>query len=152
MASVFLSLGSNLGDRKKSLEKALSLIEDDIGEVLSKSGIYETDAWDYKSENMFLNMAICITTSLLPEALLADIKKIEGKMGRQYSKVGYSDRPIDIDIIFYDDLIISTPEITIPHPHMASRRFVLQPLSDIAPDLIHPVLKKSVQTLLNKLA
>ena len=152
MAKVYLSLGSNLGNRKSFLQRAISFIDNDIGEVKYESDIYESEAWGYKSENMFLNMAVCITTSLLPEALLADIKKIEGEMGRQYSKSGYSDRHIDIDIIFYDDQVISTPGLTIPHPHMASRLFVLKPLSDIAPDFIHPVLKESVQSLLNKLA
>ncbi len=152
MATVYLSLGSNLGNRKSFLQRAISLIGNDIGDILLESDIYESEAWAYKSENMFLNMAICITTSLLPEDVLVNAKKIERKMGRQFSKGGYSDRPIDIDIIFYDDQVISTPELIIPHPHMASRLFVLHPLSDIAPDYIHPVLKKSVQSLLNNLS
>lgn len=152
MATVFLSLGSNLGNRKSLLQRAILLIGNDIGEILLESDIYESEAWGYMSENKFLNMAICISTKLLPEVLLGDLKKIEGTMGRKKSTGGYIDRSIDIDIIFYDDLVISKPEITIPHPHMANRRFVLQPLNDIAPDFIHPVLKKSVQNLLNNLA
>lgn len=152
MARVFLSLGSNLGDRKKSLEKAISLIEVDIGEVLQRSEICETDAWGFGSKKKFLNMAICTITFLLPGDLLKGLKKIERTMGRQESKGGYNDRPIDIDIIFYDDLVISTPELIIPHPLMEKREFVLEPLNQIATDFIHPVLKESVQSLLNKLS
>lgn len=152
MASVFLSLGSNLGDRKKSLEKAISLIEADIGAVLQRSDFIETEPWGFGSKKRFLNMVICLNTLLRPEDLLYSLKKIESTMGRGESKGGYHDRPIDVDIIFYDDLVISTTELIIPHPLMEKREFVLEPLNQIAPDFIHPVLKESVQSLLNKLA
>jgi 2-amino-4-hydroxy-6-hydroxymethyldihydropteridine diphosphokinase len=140
-----------MGDRRKFLSEAISHIDSAFGEVLLKSEIYETEAWGYKSNNKYLNMAICISTELLPEALLDGLKKTERKMGRKESVGGYTDRPIDIDIIFYDDLVISTPEITIPHPHMESRRFVLEPLNDIAPEYIHPVLNKTVLKLLKNM-
>jgi len=152
MARVFLSLGSNLGDRRKSLEKAISLIEADIGNILITSAIYETDAWGYKSQNKFLNMALCINTSFLPEDLLKAINKIEQTMGRRKPEAGYSDRPIDVDIIFYDDLVVASEQLSIPHPLMEKRRFVLEPINEIAPDFIHPVLKTTVQSLLNNLA
>ncbi len=152
MARVFLSLGSNLGDRRKSLEKAISLIEADIGNILITSAIYETEAWGYKSQNKFLNMALCINTSFLPEDLLKAINKIEQTMGRRKPEAGYSDRPIDVDIIFYDDLVVASEQLSIPHPLMEKRRFVLEPINEIAPDFIHPVLKTTVQSLLNNLA
>jgi len=152
MASVYLSLGSNIDDRSLYLNKAISAIRSDIGQVIRGSGLYETEAWGYKSPKLFLNMALLVDTSLDPEQLLGTIKHIEKSMGRKNSSTGYSDREIDIDIIFYSDLQIESDTLTIPHPRMHKRRFVLEPLNEIAPDFVHPVLEKSVREMLASLS
>ena len=150
MAKAYLLLGSNIGDRSKYLSKAVSSIESTVGIIIYRSGIYETGAWGYSSKNNFLNMALRVDTTLEPEELLTTLKKIEKSLGRKASAGGYSDREIDIDIIFFDDVVLETDELTIPHPLMAERDFVLRPLNEIAPDFVHPVLGKSVQELLGK--
>ena len=151
MSLVFLSLGSNLGDRKENLMTAISKIEESIGNVISISRIYETEPWGYQSLNPFLNMAISLEAILQPFDLLAYVKKIEIEMGRDSTSNGYSDRPIDIDIIFYDDLVLESKDLTIPHPLMSKRRFVLEPMVEIAPDFQHPVLNIACRELLHRL-
>lgn len=147
MALSYLSLGSNLGDRRKNLTIALTHLDNNIGNILNKSGIYESEAWGYKSSNIFMNMVVAIDTSMEPEDLLGALKNIERIMGRGESAGAYADRQIDIDIIFYNSLVLSSPRLKIPHPLMADRRFVLEPLNEIAPDFIHPVLKLTVREL-----
>jgi len=149
MALVYLSLGSNLGDRRENLANALFQIETGIGRILEESGVHEYESWGYKSSNSFLNMAIVIDTSFMPDRLLEGLKNIESLLGRQESTGDYTDRSIDIDIIFYDKQVIDTPQLKVPHPLMEKRRFVLEPLNEIAPDFLHPVLKKRVHDLLN---
>lgn len=142
MAKVFLGLGTNLGDKKNNLLTAVNNIEEKIGKVTSLSSFYETEPWGFESENSFLNAALCVETSLEPMAILRIIKDIEIEMGRTQKSVNrmYSDRIIDIDILLYDDLTMATEELTIPHPLMKERDFVMKPLMEIADDTVRTAI------------
>ncbi len=137
MATLYLSLGTNLGDRQKNLSLALELIGSEVGTVLSASDIIETEPWGFDSSNRFLNMAVKVETHLQPLEVLHTTQEIERKLGRTHKTAAgeYHDRPIDIDILLYDDLVMNTPELTIPHPLMYERQFVMKPLLQIAPEL-----------------
>ena len=137
MATLYLSLGTNLGDRKKNLTSAMKLIGEKVGTVVSASDFMETDPWGFESANRFLNMAIKVDTTLQPLEVLHATQEIERKLGRTKKSVNreYHDRLIDIDILLYDDLVMNTPELTIPHPLMYKREFVMKPLAQIAPEL-----------------
>lgn len=139
-----------MGDRQKNLELAIKELKNS-GLIISKvSSVYNTSPWGYLKQPDFLNIAIECFTTLEPADLLREIKKIEKKMGR-IKTIKYGPRIIDIDIIFYDDLIYESEELTIPHPLMHKRYFVLLPLNEIAPYYVHPRLKKSVKELLDNL-
>ena len=139
----FLSLGSNLGDKNRNLNDAILLLAERVGEVRRLSTFLSTAAWGYKSDNEYLNAVVLVETSLSPLELLAETQEIEIFMGRLQKTVEtYSDRIIDIDILLYDNEIIDLPTLKIPHPLMLERDFVLLPLIEIAPDLIHPVTSK----------
>lgn len=129
----YLSLGSNLGDRHATMQSAILLLGKQAGTVDRVSSAIETEPWGFKSANKFLNMCVRITTTLSPEQLLATTKNIELQLGRTTKSVNgqYHDRPIDIDILTYDDLHINTPSLTLPHPHMHERDFVMIPLREI---------------------
>ncbi len=146
MAKVFLGLGTNLGDKRNNLLTAVKNIEKKIGKVTSLSSFYETEPWGFESENSFLNAALCVETSLDPATILHIIKEIEIEMGRTQKSVNkiYSDRPIDIDILLYDDLTMETDELTIPHPLMTERDFVMKPLMEIAGDTLNSILNKNL--------
>ena len=139
MHTVYLSLGTNLGDKKHNLVSAIKEIERRVGPVRAQSAFLTTEPWGFESENTFLNAAVRVETELSPNALLRVTQQIEREMGRtqkssvdpQQSKVIYHDRIIDIDILLYDDLHINTKKLTIPHPHMYERDFVLIPLKEI---------------------
>lgn len=149
---VFLSLGANIGDRVSSLNNAIELLETRCGNIVQKSHIYESEAWGFKSKNLFLNMCIEINSKLSISAFAAEIQIIEKILGRikKHENNIYSDRLIDIDIIFFDSEIINSPNLTIPHPRMHKRRFVLVPLAEIAAEKIHPVFKKTTSELLRE--
>ncbi len=149
MARAYLGLGSNLGDREWNLAYALKMISQQA-EVEKVSSVYETDPVGFEDQPKFLNAVCCIATSLSPERLLSLAKQIEAEMGRTPS-FRNAPRVIDIDILFYDDEVLSLPGLEIPHPRVAERAFVLVPLSEIAPGLVHPVLKKTVMELLEGL-
>lgn len=152
MAIVHLCLGSNLGNREDYFKKAMNEIENRIGPIVALSSFYETEAWGYESGNKFLNACIAVNTTLSSKDCLFQLKDIEMILGRlKTAKNNYSDRVIDIDIIFYDNLVLETPELTIPHPKMQERLFVLNPLFEIAPDYNHPVFNKTVRTLLSEI-
>jgi len=148
MKNVFFGLGSNLGERKETLQKAKIRIGEVIGTVVSASSIYETEPWGFKSENNFLNMVLSVKTEISPSGLLGRILMIESQMGRVRGDTGYKSRKIDIDILLYNDEIVKEEALVIPHPKMHERRFVLVPLAEIAPEIIHPVFNKSISSLL----
>ena len=130
---VFLGLGSNLGDRQANIERAIELISERVGEVIRRSSLIETEPWGFESENKFLNGVILCETTLTPRQVLRKTQKIERDLGRKKktSSLQYSDRPIDIDILLYDDLTVDEPDLKIPHPRMQEREFVIIPLKEI---------------------
>jgi len=134
--TIYLSLGTNLGSREDNLERALQLLQEQVGELLRRSSVHETTPWGFESSHMFLNLCVCMATSLSPLQLLAATKQIERQMGRtQKSEQGhYADRVIDIDILLYDDAHVNESELIIPHPHMYERDFVMLPLNEILDD------------------
>lgn len=150
---LYLSLGSNLGDRRANLSAAVRLIGERIGKVTEKSGIIETEPWGFVSDNPFLNQAIAVETDMESIDILTETQAIERELGRRKKTDGghYSDRCIDIDLLLYNDRMIRDGRLQLPHPLMHLRRFVLEPLAEIAPDAIHPGLKKSVRELLETL-
>ena len=144
--NVILSLGTNLGDKQKNILDAYRLIEKRVGELLKRSSFYETPAWGFESDHTFINTAIEIKTDLKPQVLLIELKAIERFLGRSISTgLGYQDRLIDIDIIDYDGIELNESFLTIPHPQMHKREFVLVPMKEIAPDYTHPVLKTNLE-------
>jgi 2-amino-4-hydroxy-6-hydroxymethyldihydropteridine diphosphokinase len=149
MHKVFLGLGTNMGNREANLKETVALIEDNIGPILKVSPVFETEPWGFEADNNFLNVAVEVETSHTPPGVLGAILMIEAMLGRIRTETQYSSRIIDIDILFYDDLIMDEITLKIPHPLLYKRKFVLVPLNEIAPDFIHPVLKKSIGTLLN---
>lgn len=142
---VYLALGSNLGDRQEHLQQAIAALPPQM-EVKAKSHIYETPPWGYEDQPKFYNQVIKAETYLQPEQLLKHLKRLEVALGRQASFPN-GPRLIDLDLLFFDHLVLNTPNLTLPHPRLHERGFVLLPLMDIAPDLIHPVLKKSVREM-----
>lgn len=148
---VYLSLGTNEGDKRENIKGAIEELSHLLGTPLAIAPIIETEPWGFQSTNTFLNTVVAYYTTLEAEALLHATQQIELRLGRTKKSINgqYSDRPIDIDILFYGNRIIETPHLTIPHPLLHKRQFVLEPLSTIAPELIHPVLKKSIEELRN---
>ena len=146
--NIYLALGTNLGDRATNLRAALKAMPPSIV-IHHSSPIYETPPWGVTDQPTFLNMVVQAETKMKPLPLLACLKKIETELGRTPT-VRWGPRLIDIDILFYDDLVLDLPQVTIPHPRLHERAFVLVPLADIAPGLIHPVLRQTVSTLLKK--
>lgn len=150
MSIVYIGIGSNLGDRLKNCMDALALIEKRGISVTSISSVYETEPWGVKDQPLFLNMAIEAETNLEPSRLLAVLKNIEQKIGREKS-CRWGPRAIDLDILLFDDLIVNKDDLRIPHPLMHERYFVMRPLCEIAPDAEHPLLKMSVRQLFRRL-
>lgn len=149
MATVYLGLGTNLGDKEANLRTAIYKLQERIGKQVSLSSFYETAPWGFESDHSFLNAAIGLETSLSPIEVLHLTQEIEKELGRKKKSVNgsYSDRLIDIDILLYDSLVLHTPELTIPHPLMTERDFVMKPLIEIAGNVIHPIRQKTLSEL-----
>ena len=149
MAEVYVGLGTNLGDKEQNLRDAVQKIEEQIGKVVSLSAFYVTAPWGFSSDNSFLNAAVCVETKLSPLEVLQETQMIEKELGRTQKSVNrmYSDRLIDIDLLLYGDKILQDERLSLPHPLMAERKFVLEPLAEIAPDVVHPVLHKTIREL-----
>jgi 2-amino-4-hydroxy-6-hydroxymethyldihydropteridine diphosphokinase len=147
MHTVFLGLGSNLGNQLEMIEKTYSIIQDNIGEIVQKSSVYKTKAWGFESQHDFYNTVIEINTHFDAFELLTHLKSIEKDLGRIKSSENYEDRVIDIDILYFSDLLVKSEQLIIPHPHISKRNFVLYPLAEIASEWIDPVLKLPVKIL-----
>ena len=144
--TVYLSLGTNLGDRAANLKQAITSLPPQM-RVKAKSKVYETPPWGYTEQDAFLNQVVKVTTYLEPEPLLKHLKRLEVALGRK-ATFRYGPRLIDLDILFFDDLVYESPALTIPHPHVHERGFVLLPMMDIAPDHVHPVTKRSIREMI----
>ena len=148
MNIVFLQLGSNLGERELLLQDAIIAIEDRVGLVVEKSKVYESVPWRVEGQENYLNQIIKVKTEMLADDVLSIVLDIEKELGRiRIEKWG--ERLIDIDIIFYNDSIIETPDLCVPHKHLHERMFVLTPLHNIAPEMVHPKYNKTIEELLN---
>ena len=150
MSTAYISIGSNLGDREENCKQALRLLHTNGILIKKQSRMYETEPWGIKDQPKFINMAIEVETDKEPEEFLAVLKNIENEIGRTET-VKWGPRVIDLDILFYDDLILKTPALEIPHPLLHEREFVLKPLCEIAPDKKHPVTEKTVREMLEDL-
>src|SRR3954470_13745565 len=149
MNTAYLLAGSNMGNRTAYLQLATKIIEEQCGSIITRSHIYETAAWGVLDQPSFYNQAVVLQTSLQPEILMQALLNIEAAIGRQrVQKMG--PRIIDLDVLLIDDLILNTPLLTVPHPHLSERRFALTPLAEIAPALIHPVANKTIAELLKE--
>lgn len=150
MSEVYLSIGGNLGNRKQNLEKCKSEIDLQIGQIQQESSIYESEAWGFDHPRNFYNQVISIQTDKNTEDILRIAQGIEKDLGRirsEHKAQAYEGRTMDIDILLIDDLIINSEKLIVPHPHMHERNFVIIPLTEIAPQFIHPVLNKDIATL-----
>jgi len=149
MALVYLGLGTNLGNKERNLNDVIAALSREVGEVLCQSAFYMSEPWGFTSDNNFLNVVVLVQTNESPFDVLEKTQQIERNMGRETKLTDeYLDRMMDIDILFYDNLIVDSPALKIPHPLIADRDFVLIPLSEIAPDLVHPVLNRKITELL----
>ncbi len=148
MKKVFLGIGTNLGDRESNLKAAVASIEEHVGIVVMQSSVYETEPWGFESDEQFLNIVVKVETGLSSSGLLGRILMIESVLGRVRNEKQYSSRVIDIDILFYSDIVVDEVSLIIPHPKIQQRRFILVPLCEIDPGFIHPVLKKPLSSIL----
>ena len=153
MPKLYLSLGSNEGDREQLLRSAIDAIGRLIGPVDGISPLVETEPWGFESPHPFLNAALSVETSLPAMDVLERTQYIERQLGRRRKSIAgrYEDRPIDIDLLLYGDLVLTSERLTLPHPLLSERLFVLEPLAEIAPQILHPTLGKTIQTLRDEL-
>lgn len=148
--AVYIGIGSNLGSRKDNCRKAIGLLSEYGITIIRASSMYDTEPWGVKEQPRFINMVVEAKTSLDPRRLLDALKDIEKRMGRVWSEK-YGPRLIDLDIILFDDLVLNEPDLKIPHPHMHERDFVMRPLREIAPEVVHPVLGKRITELFSQI-
>ncbi len=154
MNYVYILLGSNMGNKALLLQEARALLNVRCGKIMRESSLYESEPWGFETEEWFVNQVVEVHTALSPEQLLKMTQGIERALGRvKGEKVQgerYESRPIDIDILFYDEVVLNTPNLTIPHPLLQERRFTLLPLAEIAGGYVHPILKKNIAALLEQ--
>lgn len=151
--SVFVLLGSNLGDREHLVNQACKMIGERCGKIVAESSLYESEPWGFQSEHWFLNQVVEVQTQLSPDEMMRQLLEIEKELGRDRSTPheGYVSRPMDLDILYWGDgLIVEGQHVIVPHPRLHQRRFTLLPLCDIAPDYIHPIMKKTNLQLLDE--
>ena len=151
--SVFVLLGSNLGDRELLVNQACKIMGERCGEIVAKSRLYESEPWGFQAEHWFLNQVVELKTSLSPDALMTELLAIEKELGRDRTTPheGYVSRPMDLDILYWGrDLIVEKQHVIVPHPRLHQRKFTLLPLCDVAPDYVHPILKKTNRQLLDE--
>jgi len=150
MSKVFLGIGGNIGNKEIIFNRVYLFIENNLGKIVTKSSVYESPPWGFHTEENFWNQVLIIETSLSPEELLQKIHNIESAFGRKRSNKQYASREMDIDILYYDDIFMETETLTIPHPLIPQRKFVLVPLAEIAPEFKHPLRRfTSLQMLEN---
>ena len=153
MATAYIGLGTNVGNRRGNLVTAVASLAERVGDILALSNIYETEPWGFASENRFLNAVAVLRTDRSPEELLDATRLIEIEMGRiEKSDGAYKDRIIDIDLLMVDDRIVDTPRLRLPHPLMHERMFVMEPLAEVAPDVRHPLLGKTMREIVTELS
>jgi len=150
MNRVYISLGSNRGKREENLQRSIELLNEKAGKVVQRSSVYETEPWQMTDSTNFLNQVVLLETALNADTLMDTILGIESALGRIRIAERYEPRTIDIDILFFNNDVLETEKVTVPHPHLHQRRFVLNPLSELAPGFIHPVLQKSMEQLLQE--
>ncbi len=150
MTKLYLLLGGNLGDKEKVFTEARTNLNNLVGKISARSAVYETEPWGFQSTDLFWNQVLEIATNLSPEEVLRQTQQTENELGRIRKSNQYDSRIIDIDILFYGDEIIELPNLVIPHPRIQERKFALAPLNEIAPDLTHPVLQKTIRQLLDE--
>jgi len=147
---IIILMGSNLGRRLEFLSRAEKKVDQTLGEIIVKSSVYETQPWGFKHDHKFLNQILGIKTMFSPEEVLNELLNFETQMGRKRKKDNYTARTIDLDLLFYNNLIINTGKLILPHPRLHLRKFTLIPLKEIVPDLIHPVYNKTISQLLSE--
>lgn len=150
MIKIYLLLGGNLGDKKKVFEETTRLLNEQVGTITRQSHIYETEPWGFESSDLFWNQVLELSVSISAEEVLERTQQIEQQLGRTRKGQQYDSRIIDIDILFYGDQVLSLEKLTVPHPRIQERKFVLVPLNEIVPELMHPVLQKSIGQLLHE--
>jgi 2-amino-4-hydroxy-6-hydroxymethyldihydropteridine diphosphokinase len=149
---VYISIGSNLGDKRANCEYGIAtLVQSGHAILKARSPFYQTEPVDYLDQDWFVNAVIAVKTHLSPRQLLAELQAIQASAGRVKDHVRFGPRILDLDILLYDDVVLETSQLKVPHPRMHKRRFVLQPICDIDPKIVHPVLNVSMQTLLSRL-
>jgi 2-amino-4-hydroxy-6-hydroxymethyldihydropteridine diphosphokinase len=149
LRQIYLCIGGNLGEREANLEEAIEFIDFNFGNVVAVSAVYESEPWGMTDVPNFLNQVVLVESELSNDELLTEIADLEEFFGRERSSDGYVSREMDVDVLFIGDEVIETEGLTVPHARLHERKFVLEPLAELAPDFVHPVLKQSVALLLS---